>query len=133
MRAIEPLEFLVSRRIGRSAYERRPRIELAPQGAGIAILAKLEVTAIGTVDARARTRLYAPLDLDDCDAIRTDAHPIGGAGQETPFEHRPDEGRLLKVPDDPETVRHDADHFLAKLDRGGPKEFRLPPPARLIR
>ena len=43
-----------------------------------------------------------------------------------PFEHRSDERRLLEMPNDPQSVRYDADDFLAKLDRRAAKELRLP-------
>src|SRR6185437_2274835 len=118
--AIEPVEPLVGRRVGRRAHEWRPGIEFAAQGAGVAVAAKLEVAAVGRVDARARRRFDAPLNIDDRDAVGADAHPVSAARQEAPFEHRSGETRLLEMPVDPEPVRYGADDVLAKLDRRSP-------------
>jgi len=82
-------------------------------------------------DARASARLYTSEHLDKPDAVRANAHPIGRAGKESPFENRTDEARLLEAPVDPQSVRQRADYFLAQLDRAGPKESRLPRPATL--
>ena len=129
--AVEPCEFFVSGRIGRSKNERRQYTEVAADGTCVAVRTQVKDAVIQAVDPRTSPRLQTLRHVDYSNTVLADAQPVGPAGQDDPLEARPNEASLRDVPVDPQSIRHDAYHLLTDGDRAGPEERGIPVPARL--
>src|SRR6185436_19351594 len=129
--AVEPSEFFVSGRVGRSKNERRQYTEVAADGTCVAVRTKVKNAIIQAVDPRTRPCLQTLRHVDYSNTVLADAQPVGPAGPDVPLEARPNKASFRDVQVDPQSIRHNAYYLLTGGHRAGPEERGIPVPARL--